>query len=439
MKSFSIKKKDTFAVKENAFSKRGKDESNPDDEISKDSSVLTESVVTFENTREPERHEPERQELIIKPVANRDWRSEMWKREGLEESSQITEPEPKYGLYVPEKESKDLKVEVSNEESPIKKAVKPLTDDELARFHLLNQRTLEQERVIEMQQAEPRVSETQAYREDITSRPDEPDLEAYNRVPVEEFGAALLRGMGWKGTDAEQVVTEVKQRPFLLGLGAKPLEAAVEESGAWGKGARKNPTRAEKSYVPLIKVNKRTGEVVNDNDNDHSDNTKADTGEKRQLSQDNESHQSREQESYQETLLRRNPSGDKEYESKKRSQDIRKDRERDNYQESHSRHRQREYSDMDRDYENRRRHDKEDRYDVREKHGRDQRTDYDSASRRKDTSDDPRRRYRDSDRRDNELYDQDRRRRYDSYESTRSSKKYKTDRYSDSPRRRERR
>ncbi|KAJ2257692.1 Pre-mRNA-splicing factor spp2 [Coemansia sp. RSA 455] len=50
------------------------------------------------------------------------------------------------------------------------------------------------------------------------------DEETYERVPIESFGAAMLRGMGWKEeTDSTTVVTN-NSRPSLLGLGAKALE-----------------------------------------------------------------------------------------------------------------------------------------------------------------------------------------------------------------------
>ena len=46
----------------------------------------------------------------------------------------------------------------------------------------------------------------------------------YESVPVDEFGAALLRGMGWSGTRTETF--NVEARPHRLGLGAtpKPME-----------------------------------------------------------------------------------------------------------------------------------------------------------------------------------------------------------------------
>ncbi|CAD6441833.1 807aebc3-e283-421d-ac5e-c75db44f9e86 [Sclerotinia trifoliorum] len=71
-----------------------------------------------------------------------------------------------------------------------------------------------------------------AYRKAIASAPDVSTLEDYKAVPVEEFGAALLRGMGWDGEERKGGGKEVKRRQNLLGLGAKELKDA-EELGAW--------------------------------------------------------------------------------------------------------------------------------------------------------------------------------------------------------------
>ncbi|KAJ1724924.1 hypothetical protein LPJ53_000850 [Coemansia erecta] len=64
---------------------------------------------------------------------------------------------------------------------------------------------------------------------------DDVDEETYERVPVEAFGAAMLRGMGWKGEGEDTEKDKDKSgksrsknhvdftpRPSLLGLGAKP-------------------------------------------------------------------------------------------------------------------------------------------------------------------------------------------------------------------------
>ncbi len=41
--------------------------------------------------------------------------------------------------------------------------------------------------------------EAQVFKNDMANRPREPDgLEVYDRVPIEAFGEALLKSMGWK-------------------------------------------------------------------------------------------------------------------------------------------------------------------------------------------------------------------------------------------------
>lgn len=67
---------------------------------------------------------------------------------------------------------------------------------------------------------------------------------AYERVRIEDFGAAMLRGMGWSGpTGEDQKASEsfdVKVRHHRLGLGAQP--SALDTSGAQGgKGRRRRP------------------------------------------------------------------------------------------------------------------------------------------------------------------------------------------------------
>jgi hypothetical protein len=67
-------------------------------------------------------------------------------------------------------------------------------------------------------------------RDDLEALPSEADLEAYESMPVEAFGEALLRGMGWsegqsigRSTKGEVAVKELVRRPARLGLGAKPV------------------------------------------------------------------------------------------------------------------------------------------------------------------------------------------------------------------------
>ena len=72
-------------------------------------------------------------------------------------------------------------------------------------------------------------SETEKLAKDLKSRPDEPSKESYNKIPVEEFGAAMLRGMGWTGPDSSTVnVIKYVPRPERLGLGASEVTDASE-------------------------------------------------------------------------------------------------------------------------------------------------------------------------------------------------------------------
>jgi hypothetical protein len=101
----------------------------------------------------------------------------------------------------------------------------------------------------------PPVSEADAYKQDVDQLPNSATLDDYARVPVAQFGAALLRGMGWKeGTAASRKPGKglvqpylPEARPALLGIGAKEQE--VYDDGSKKRG----PTRPEKRYVPVIK------------------------------------------------------------------------------------------------------------------------------------------------------------------------------------------
>ncbi|KAJ5759667.1 hypothetical protein N7520_006823 [Penicillium odoratum] len=179
-------------------------------------------------------------------------------------------------------------------------ASKPLTDDEIALQALIRETTGETERrtdlVIETsksreeeQQMPSRYDETSHFRTDVDSRPESATLDQYNAIPVEEFGAALLRGMGWKDgqsigrgnygssapTDKEKKPLVPARRPGFLGIGAKDSaggKGAEAELGAWGKSAMRKASRkqgeengngnAEGVYMPITMRNKKTGEYM---------------------------------------------------------------------------------------------------------------------------------------------------------------------------------
>ncbi|TKY88488.1 hypothetical protein EX895_002476 [Sporisorium graminicola] len=75
-------------------------------------------------------------------------------------------------------------------------------------------------------------SDSELLQHDIDSRPEAPTLDDYATTPIDQFGMALLRGMGWKegmgagkGGKGPQQAAEPKKRAALLGLGAKERPA----------------------------------------------------------------------------------------------------------------------------------------------------------------------------------------------------------------------
>lgn len=121
--------------------------------------------------------------------------------------------------------------------------------------------------------------ETTSFRDDVASRPEPASLADYASVPVEEFGAALLRGMGWKegeavgkgkygSTNLNARVPE--RRPGYLGIGAKDTPGkggAESELGAWGKSTmRKAKKEGEGLYTPVLMKNKKTGQMITEDE-----------------------------------------------------------------------------------------------------------------------------------------------------------------------------
>ncbi|KAJ6603157.1 DExH-box splicing factor binding site-domain-containing protein [Mycena sp. CBHHK59/15] len=111
------------------------------------------------------------------------------------------------------------------------------------------------------------MSEADAYKQDVDELPDVATLDDYNRVPVAQFGLALLRGMGWKeGTAASRKPGKGLVRPYLpearpalLGIGAKERE--VLDDGSNKKGNTNK--RPERRYVPVVKQD-REGRPVSE-------------------------------------------------------------------------------------------------------------------------------------------------------------------------------
>lgn len=77
--------------------------------------------------------------------------------------------------------------------------------------------------------------------------------EDYENVPVEEFGAALLRGMGWDGKMAKGGSTDLthRQKGLVLGIGSKSVGKELEQELMMKRGT--------KLSVPLIRKEKESG------------------------------------------------------------------------------------------------------------------------------------------------------------------------------------
>lgn len=162
-------------------------------------------------------------------------------------------------------------------------------------------------------------SEEDMFRHDVDTRPDEPSLTDYATMPVQEFGAAMLRGMGWKDgmgvgrkRNGPTSAPSIQRRAALLGLGAK--ERAIPSQ----------KRDADRRYTPVLR--------------------RDDTPSSRSSRDSERDHDSR-----------------REYRDRSSSS-----RDRDRY---HDRERSR-YSDRDRDRPSFRSHDRDRGYDRRHSHGR---------------------------------------------------------------------
>jgi hypothetical protein len=226
--------------------------------------------------------------LVIPSLPNRNWREEARKRQ-LEKAPHVKqqggedvvmeEPEKEvvYGLTVPTKPSSGegsmegaveaMDVDVQARETD------GLTDaqrlEKAALEHLLTGASTDTQRVV------PAITDDEALANDLHAAPDAPDLDAYEATPIEGFGLAMLRGMGWKDSDGEsraasgaKAPKDVKRRPALLGIGAKPDAAKDVELGEFNSKARPKKGQGQKDapagYNPVTLRNKKTGEVISE-------------------------------------------------------------------------------------------------------------------------------------------------------------------------------
>lgn len=227
--------------------------------------------------------------LVIPRQGNRDWRQdarrkqgknllpaeELARREGraLEGDEELKEEKLEFGLLVASNgDGTEDVVMKEGDGTEVITAVpaKVRTADEEALEALLSGGKKESTLVIPNAAAPteerfvPKATSGDAFKDDVASRPDQ----AWG-VPIEDFGTALLRGMGWKDGEAlgkkrgviQPKPKELKANKAQVGLGAKGVPEG-EELGAWGKGAKKAGGRIDRNYMPVVAKNKLTGEML---------------------------------------------------------------------------------------------------------------------------------------------------------------------------------
>ena len=150
-----------------------------------------------------------------------------------------------------------------------------MTEDEVAMQALLDSDKPRTNAVIK-QMGNTRLAahdETADFRSDVATRPDSSTLEDYAAMPVEEFGIAMLRGMGQKRRANGEVIDlndekkeenprKARKQEGFLGIGAKAAPGADVELGAWGKADMRKNNKGEGFFTPLMRENKDTGERI---------------------------------------------------------------------------------------------------------------------------------------------------------------------------------
>ncbi|THW83681.1 hypothetical protein D6D15_09405 [Aureobasidium pullulans] len=241
-------------------------------------------------------------------------------------------------------------------------------------------------------------TEEDAFADSFHSAPPAPSLSDYAAVPVEEYGAAMLRGMGWKGPSTTPSLPTKNgkkplpppKRPALLGIGADPNAAAqAEELGAWGKtsSSRANGRKEPTMFIPVSMKNKKTGETLTEDelkekirrDKEEAENQRfvvsdLEIRDKKRDRRDDGDRDRRRKDEYSDDEERRRRRRDRERDS------DRKDREYDHHDKSrnHDRKDRQDRKDRDRDSRRERSRDRESK--------RDRDRDHDKSSSRRDRS-----------------------------------------------------
>ena len=217
--------------------------------------------------------------LVIPALKNRDWRALAKKRKtaqmyipesgraavtgadgsvgGLGTRDTINSGPQAIGLQVKQKRLASEVGEVDMQEADVEVALQvEESEDQLALRALLASAAGEGNEDFASRTTIIPVTEDEAFRQDVGELPDPATLDDYTDMPVSEFGAAMLRGMGWTGDEKGKKNVQPwlpQSRPALLGIGAKEKE--VFDDGS----KKKLFGKPDKKYIPVIKKERPTG------------------------------------------------------------------------------------------------------------------------------------------------------------------------------------
>lgn len=211
--------------------------------------------------------------LVIPALKNRDWRALAKKRKtaqmfvpesgraavngadgtvgGLGTRDTINSGPQAVGLQLKQKKLASEVGEVDMQEAEVEiKAQVQESEDQLALRALLASAAGEGDEDFANRATVIPVTEDEAFKQDVEELPDSSTLNDYTDMPVSEFGAAMLRGMGWTGNGKGQKNIQPwlpQSRPALLGIGAK--EKQVFDDGS----KKKHFGKPDKKYIPVVK------------------------------------------------------------------------------------------------------------------------------------------------------------------------------------------
>jgi hypothetical protein len=237
-------------------------------------------------------------------------------------------------------------------------------------------------------------SEADALQRDLDALPEISTGDDYRNVPVEAFGMAMLRGMGWNPNDESNTKIHIpKARPGQLGLGATPMSDIIPPSHDKKSKREDRAKRGGRGFNASGVMLKRE---INGGGSASGSRSETPAESSRRTSPETESDSSRRR--------RRDDDYDSGRESKRREGDRDRDRDRDRYRETEEERARRKAKERERDRD----------YDRDRNRDRDRRSNGDRDKDRysdKDRDDDKDRRdkYDDRDRRDRHRDDRDRR------------------------------